>query len=66
VGAGAEVSYSVDGGHTFDRPENLSVVPVGGEARLATAADYTHIRWHLKHALQAKAMALARFRAVVK
>ncbi len=22
VGAGADVSYSVDGGHTFDRPEN--------------------------------------------
>jgi uncharacterized repeat protein (TIGR01451 family) len=66
VGAGADVSYSVDGGHTFDRPENLSVVPVGGDPRLATAADYTHIRWHLKHILQPKAMALARFRAVVK
>jgi uncharacterized repeat protein (TIGR01451 family) len=66
VGAGAEVSYSVDGGHTFDRPENLAVIAGGGDARLATAADYTHIRWRLKHALQAKAMALARFRAVVK
>jgi uncharacterized repeat protein (TIGR01451 family) len=66
VGAGAEVSYSVDGGRTFDRPENLSVVAVGADPRLATAADYTHIRWRLKHALQAKAMALARFRAVVK
>ncbi len=66
VGAGAEVSYSIDGGHTFDRPENLSVVAAGGDARLATPADYTHIRWRLKHALQAKAMALARFRAVVK
>ncbi len=66
VGAGAEVSYSVDGGNTFDRAENLSIVAVGGEARLATAADYTHIRWRLKHALNAKAMALARFRAVVQ
>lgn len=66
VGAGAEVSYSVDGGHTFRRPESLAIVPVGGEPRLATAADYTHIRWRLKHVLQPKAMALARFRAVVK
>jgi uncharacterized repeat protein (TIGR01451 family) len=66
VGAGADVSYSVDGGRSFDRPENLSIVPVGGEPRLATAADYTHIRWRLKHTLQAKAMALARFRAIVK
>lgn len=66
VGAGAEVSYSVDGGRTFDRPENLTVIPVGADPRLATPADYTHIRWRLKHALQAKAMALARFRAIVK
>jgi uncharacterized repeat protein (TIGR01451 family) len=66
VGAGADVSFSVDGGRTFDLPENLSIVPVGGNARLATAADYTHIRWRLRHALQAKAMALARFRARAK
>jgi uncharacterized repeat protein (TIGR01451 family) len=66
VGAGAEVSYSVDGGRTFDRPEKLTVVPAGADPRLASAADYTHIRWRLKHALQAKALALARFRAIVK
>lgn len=66
VGAGADVSYSVDGGRTFDRPENLSIVSEGQNPRLATAADYTHIRWRLRHALKAKAMALARFRAIVK
>jgi uncharacterized repeat protein (TIGR01451 family) len=66
VGAGAEVSYSIDGGHTFDRPENLTVAAGGGELRAATAAEYTHIRWRLKHVLKPKAMALARFRAVVK
>jgi uncharacterized repeat protein (TIGR01451 family) len=66
VGAGAEISYSVDGGDTFDRPENLVIVAVSGDSRPATPADYTHIRWRLKHRLQGKAMALARFRAVVK
>lgn len=66
VGAGAEVSYSVDGGHTFDRPENLRVAATTGDVRPATAADYTHIRWQLKHVLKSKSMALARFRAVVK
>jgi uncharacterized repeat protein (TIGR01451 family) len=65
VGAGAEVSYSVDGGHSFERPDNLTVA-VGTNRRLATPADYTHIRWRLKHALKAKALALARFRAIVK
>ncbi len=66
VGAGAEVSYSVDGGYTFDRPENLKMVAANGEVRPATAGDYTHIRWQLKHVLKSKSMALARFRAVVK
>jgi len=68
VGAGAEVSYSIDGGRTFDRPENLMVAGGGGSGGLhtATVAEYTHIRWRLKHVLKSKAMALARFRAVVK
>ena len=66
TGAGAEVSYSIDGGHTFDRPENLRIVATTGDMRLATAADYTHIRWQLKHVLKSRSMALARFRAVVK
>jgi uncharacterized repeat protein (TIGR01451 family) len=66
VGAGAEVSYSVDGGHTFGRPETLMVAAGGGEPRLATATEYTHIRWRFKHSLKSKAMALARFRAVVE
>jgi hypothetical protein len=66
VGAGAEVSYSIDGGHSFDRPENLLVAAGGGELRPASPAEYTHIRWRLKHVLKSKAMALARFRAVVK
>jgi uncharacterized repeat protein (TIGR01451 family) len=66
VGAGAEVSYSIDGGRTFGRPESLTVAGDGGEPRAATAAEYTHIRWRLKHVLKSKAMALARFRAIVK
>jgi hypothetical protein len=65
VGAGADVSYSVDHGHTYDRPENLKVTTATGE-RAATAADYTHIRWQLKHILKGNSVALANFRAVVK
>jgi uncharacterized repeat protein (TIGR01451 family) len=66
VGAGAEVSYSVDQGHSFDRSENLKISGPNGEQRAASAADYTHIRWRLKHILKAKAVAMAHFRAVVK
>jgi hypothetical protein len=66
VGPGAEVSYSVDGGHTFERAENLKVLGVGGRPRPAAAADYTDIRWQLKNSLKANSVAFVRFRALVK
>jgi len=62
---GAELSYSVDGGRTFDTPENLTVHGPDGKERPAVAADYTHIRWVLKNRLKAGSMMLARFRATV-
>jgi uncharacterized repeat protein (TIGR01451 family) len=66
VGPGAEVTYSVDGGHTFDRAENLKVPGPDGNLRLAVAADYTHIRWQFKNSLKTNSMAFVRFRALVK
>jgi uncharacterized repeat protein (TIGR01451 family) len=66
VGPGTEVSYSVDGGRSFDRPENLRVPAPEAQTRLAVAADYTHIRWRLKNRLKANSVAFVRFRAVVK
>jgi uncharacterized repeat protein (TIGR01451 family) len=66
VGPGAEVTYSVDGGHTFDRAENLKVPGPDGHPRPAVAADYTHIRWQLKNSLKPNSMAFVRFRALVK
>jgi uncharacterized repeat protein (TIGR01451 family) len=59
VGPGVDVDYSVDGGHTFDRPENLTALH-------ASAADYTHIRWHLRNRLKPNSIAYVRFRAQVK
>ncbi len=66
VGPGAEISYSVDGGHVFERAENLSVKGQDGRPRRAAAADYTDIRWRLKNALKANSVAFVRFRALVK
>ena len=66
AGPGAEITYSVDGGHTFDRPENLQVMGPDGHRRPAVGADYTHIRWQLKNVLKGRAVAFTRFRAVVK
>ena len=66
VGPGAEVSYSVDGGRSFDRAENLKVQGPDGRMRPAAAADYTDIRWQLKNSLKANSTAFVRFRALVK
>jgi uncharacterized repeat protein (TIGR01451 family) len=66
VGPATQVSYSVDGGLTFDVPENLKISQPGGNERAAMAADYTHIRWQLKNALKGNSVAFVRFRARVK
>jgi hypothetical protein len=66
VGPITQVTYSVDGGLSFDVPENLTIAQPGGEQRAATAADYTHIRWQLKNALKSNSVAFVRFRARVK
>jgi uncharacterized repeat protein (TIGR01451 family) len=66
VGPGAEVSYSVDGGRSFDRAENLKVPGADGRMRPAVAADYTDIRWQLRNSLKANSTAFMRFRALVK
>ena len=66
VGPGAAVSFSVDGGHTFARAEDLKVKGPDGKLRAAVAADYTDIRWQLKNRLKANSVAFVRFRTLVK
>ena len=66
IGPGTEVSYSVDGGRSFDAAENLKVAGPNGELRAAESADYTHIRWQFKNSLKANSVAFVRFRAVAK
>jgi uncharacterized repeat protein (TIGR01451 family) len=66
LGPGAEVSFSIDGGHSFDRAENLKVNGRDGRPRAAVGADITHIRWQLKNSLKANSVAFVRFRALVQ
>lgn len=57
------VTFSVDGGKTFDAPQNLKVPGANGELRQATAQDYTHIRWMLEDDVPAQATGAVSFRA---
>src|SRR6188508_2582624 len=63
-GPGADVLYSVDGGRSFGRPEELTIQAPDGNVRGAEPADYTHVRWVLRASLDAGASGVARFRAV--
>jgi uncharacterized repeat protein (TIGR01451 family) len=65
VGPGTEISYSVDGGRTFDTADNLKLKDADGQVRTAAAAHYTHIRWQFKNALKGNSVAFVRFRARV-
>jgi uncharacterized repeat protein (TIGR01451 family) len=62
VGPGAEVEFSLDGGVTFARPEELKL----DDGTRAPPERYTHIRWRLRNPLAPGAVALARFRAVFR
>lgn len=64
IGPGTEVSFSVDGGFQFAKPELLEVASADASKRPAVAADYTHIRWVMRRPLKPGAIAFARFRAV--
>ena len=63
VGPGAEVRFSIDGGATFAAAQRLTISTYSGSSRRATADEYTHIRWRLRHPLTPGATALLRFRA---
>jgi uncharacterized repeat protein (TIGR01451 family) len=59
AGPGAEIEFSIDGGQTFGRAEDLKQA----DGTRAPPARYTHIRWTLHNPLAPGATALARFRA---
>ena len=61
---GGEVLFSVDDGLSFGRPDELTAPDADGSVRSAEPADYTHVRWVLRAALDAGATGIARFRAV--
>lgn len=66
AGENTSITYSVDGGKTYNTAENLSVTGEDGKVRPALASDYTHIRWAYKGDLVAGKTGSAVFRAKVK
>lgn len=64
VGPGTDVTFSIDGGATFELPVDLTVIDEFGAEQTALPQDYSHIRWIMRHTLAPRAIGYARFRAV--
>lgn len=62
-GEGMEITFSVDDGNTYDKPENLKVIGEDGKERKAILSEYTHIRWTMKRDLQPGEEGKVEFRA---
>ena len=65
-GAGTNITYSVDGGKSYDKAEKLTVKDKAGKPRAATAKDYTHVRWTFQFNLQPGQEAPVWYRVRVK
>ena len=65
-GAGTTITFSADGGKTFNTPAKLTVEDAAGVPRPATAEDYTNVRWTLQFSLQPGQEAPVWYRARVK
>ena len=63
-GPGTEILFSIDGGQTFAKRDEL-IVTENGETRAAGPSDFTHIRWVMQQDLAAGAQGIARFAAVL-
>ena len=66
TGANTVITFSVDGGKTYNKPENLKIIGAEGKERPALAADYNAIRWAYKGNLDAGKSGAAIFKAKVK
>ena len=65
-GEGTRIDFSVDGGKTFAAPEKLILKDKDGNERIASAAEYTHIRWVVQQPVKPGAEGTVEFKVVLK
>ncbi len=53
-GKDCDIVFSVDGGKSWGKPEQLQVRAADGQWRAAQASEYTHIRWQYQSVLAAQ------------
>lgn len=65
-GKGTRIEFSADKGASYAPAGKVKIKDAKGKERVAAAADYTHIRWVFKGALEKGAKGEVFFRAKVK
>ncbi len=66
TGDGTEITYSIDGGKTYDLPENLKKKWADGKEYRAAPSDYTHIQWRFLKSVPQEGKGQVEFRAQLK
>jgi uncharacterized repeat protein (TIGR01451 family) len=65
-GEDAEVTFSIDGGKSFGKMEEILVIEKDGKKRPPKPEEYTHVRWGFVKALGAGAKGTVGFTATVE
>jgi uncharacterized repeat protein (TIGR01451 family) len=65
-GRNTRISFSIDGGKSFSPAGLLTVTEADGSERIATASEYTTIRWHYTKPLQPGEKSSVEFRVVLQ
>jgi uncharacterized repeat protein (TIGR01451 family) len=65
-GTSTAITYSVNGGKSYDLPNKLKINTPGGAERQAEPRDYTHIRWRYLGELPPGKRGEVGFRVVIK
>ena len=66
MGTETAITFSVDGGHTYDSPGRLMIKEADGSRRPARPSEYTHIRWARQKPLDPGANGQVSFRAILE
>ena len=64
-GGATDISYSIDGGKRYGRPDELTIKLSDSRSRPATAADYTHIKWRFNAPVPAGAGGAVSYRTAL-
>lgn len=66
VGEAADITFSVDGGKSFDLPEKLYVKDKNGATKQANVEDYTDVRWVVRKTLKPGETGTVTYKALLK